>query len=353
MSSYCLVSIVKNEGHIIARLLTSVKDLVVDYCILDTGSTDDTINQIQSFQHVSGTIHHSLFINFEQSRNEALRLAREHSHADYLLLLDADMELIVNDIEHFKAFNKDGMYILQKLGPLEYYNVRIIKRNIPTFYVGVTHEYLDTLESDMVYTDPTIAFIIDQGDGGSKQNKLQRDRTLLEGAESTPRNTFYLAQTYRDLEHCDLAIETYKRVCEMNGWIEEINFSRYMLTLLYLNVKQDIDTAIYYAHLVEPPRPEPFYHICKYYRTQSNFPDAVKYLALARSAIQTQSTKPLFYDTRVPESWLPLEEYLLWHIIHNTHQDFTSLFKYLTDENKHNMSEDELVMIHQIYSVFH
>ena len=41
--------IVKNEGKIIERLLTSVLPIVDTYCICDTGSTDNTKEIIKNF----------------------------------------------------------------------------------------------------------------------------------------------------------------------------------------------------------------------------------------------------------------------------------------------------------------
>ena len=45
----CLNMIVKNESKIIRRLLESVAPYIDCYCICDTGSTDNTIEIIQTF----------------------------------------------------------------------------------------------------------------------------------------------------------------------------------------------------------------------------------------------------------------------------------------------------------------
>jgi glycosyltransferase involved in cell wall biosynthesis len=41
--------IVKNESRIIERLMLSVLPIVDSYCICDTGSTDNTIELIETF----------------------------------------------------------------------------------------------------------------------------------------------------------------------------------------------------------------------------------------------------------------------------------------------------------------
>ena len=45
----CLNMIVKNESKIIRRLMESVSSIIDCYCICDTGSTDDTIEIINTF----------------------------------------------------------------------------------------------------------------------------------------------------------------------------------------------------------------------------------------------------------------------------------------------------------------
>jgi glycosyltransferase involved in cell wall biosynthesis len=45
----CLNMIVKNEGTVITRLFESVLPYIDSYCICDTGSTDNTIEIIETF----------------------------------------------------------------------------------------------------------------------------------------------------------------------------------------------------------------------------------------------------------------------------------------------------------------
>ena len=86
-------------------MLKSVAPYISHYAIVDTGSTDDTIEKIQDFltaKGIEGTVRQTPFENFEQARNDALSLARGLNYQwDYLLLCDADMELSVDD-KNFK-----------------------------------------------------------------------------------------------------------------------------------------------------------------------------------------------------------------------------------------------------------
>ena len=96
----CLNMIVKNESKIIIRLLNSVVSLIDCYCICDTGSTDNTKELISSYfenKNIPGKIVEEPFKNFCHNRNFALTSCLGMS--DYILLMDADMVLEINNFE--------------------------------------------------------------------------------------------------------------------------------------------------------------------------------------------------------------------------------------------------------------
>src|SRR5687768_7620395 len=100
MTKVCLNMIVKNEMAIIERCLEAVAPHIDCYVICDTGSTDRTEETIERFFRnigVPGIIIRTTFCNFEQARNEALDAARASQlEFDYILLCDADMELVAH-----------------------------------------------------------------------------------------------------------------------------------------------------------------------------------------------------------------------------------------------------------------
>src|SRR5262249_1347 len=133
----CLNMIVKNEMANLERCLRSVADHVACWVIADTGSTDGTQDFIRSFfaaRNIPGELPSIPFYNFEQARNAAL----DHAYAsplayDYLLLADADMELVVEDFG-FRAKLGNACYdILQRAG-ISYWNPRIVRRDAGARY---------------------------------------------------------------------------------------------------------------------------------------------------------------------------------------------------------------------------
>lgn len=273
--------IVKNESRIIRRLLESVAGVIDSYCICDTGSTDNTVDIIESFfaeKGIPGKIVREPFVDFAHNRSFALKACESMTeNADYILLLDADMIFWKNSeytVEQFKRGLTDvAYYIFQGSDTFYYKNTRIVKNRTGIYYWGVTHEFVKTPEGTVYGAfDKMNVFINDIGDGGSKSDKFERDiRLLKKGLEDHPNNdryTFYLANSYRD--HGDYldAIETYKKRIAIGGWFEEVWHSHYSIGKCYQKLG-DITNAIHYwleAYQLFPKRIENLYEIISYYR---------------------------------------------------------------------------------------
>ena len=177
MTTLVLNMIVKNESCIIKRLLESVFNIIDSYCICDTGSTDNTAEIITNFfkeKNIPGKIVYEPFKNFEYNRNFALQSCI--GMGDYVLLLDADMQLKINNFDKEILKHYDAIYIYQETQKLIYKNIRIVKNNGLFCYKGVTHEYINCpTKSQFLQLNKENIFIIDIGDGGSKSDKYDRD----------------------------------------------------------------------------------------------------------------------------------------------------------------------------------
>ena len=277
----CLNMIVKNENKIITRLFDSVYKIIDSYCICDTGSTDNTIEMIESYfrnKNIPGKVVQEPFRDFGYNRTYALQQCESMENADYILLMDADMVLRVSDKFDLTKFKNrlsefDLHHIFQGSESFYYKNARIVKNRIGMKYWGVTHEYVQTLDGTTSNTfNIKDIFIMDVGDGGSKVDKFQRDIKLLCSAlEQTPDNdryTFYLANSYKDCGQYQNAIDTYKKRVKLGGWIEEIWYSYFAMGRCYKWLG-DMDHAItswLNAFSVFPERIENLYEIIHYYR---------------------------------------------------------------------------------------
>jgi glycosyltransferase involved in cell wall biosynthesis len=117
--SICLAMIVKDEEHILAQTLANLIQYIPisDYCISDTGSSDKTVEIIETFfaQHkIPGRVMHDTWVNFAHNRNLNLAHARQHSTSDYLFTFDADDAIIgsLPNLAGYMRANVSDIYTL-------------------------------------------------------------------------------------------------------------------------------------------------------------------------------------------------------------------------------------------------
>ena len=283
MAKLCLNMIVKNEADKILRCLESVAPYIDCYAIVDTGSTDETKKTIETFfaaKSIPGEVMHVPFVNFEQARNAGLKAARASPATfDYILLLDADMVLEVED-KHFKDNLTDVAYdVIQKAGGLSYFNRRLIRRDQTGEYVGVTHEYLNVPGGSLLHG----IYFIDHADGTNRKDKFKRDIKLLRAAlkkePTNERYMYYLAQSHRDAGNMELAANWYLARANAGGWDEEAWSARfnYAHCLNALGDKAGFIRELLAAYNQRPSRAETLYDLAKYYREAGQQPTSLLY----------------------------------------------------------------------------
>lgn len=102
--SLSLVMIVKNEEEYLERCLRSVDGIVDEIVIVDTGSTDRTIEIAKSFN--AKIIHHKWKDDFSEARNVSI----ENATGDWVMYLDGDEELTPESRELIKDLISDVTY---------------------------------------------------------------------------------------------------------------------------------------------------------------------------------------------------------------------------------------------------
>lgn len=133
--------IVKNEQAVLARCLGSVKDLVDEIVIVDTGSTDETIKIAKRYTNKVDFF--AWRDDFSAARNYAFSLAA----GDYLLWLDADDIVPATEAEKFPALRAllerdapDVVVCPYESGDLRYERERFLKRSARFVWEGRVHE---------------------------------------------------------------------------------------------------------------------------------------------------------------------------------------------------------------------
>lgn len=283
----CLNMIVKNESAILDRCLRSALPVIDYFVICDTGSTDRTVEVIEQFSSqtgVRGEIHRQPFVDFEASRNKALETCRQASATfDYILLLDADMELHVED-EAFAERLAEPAYMIRQTNSISYYNTRLVRRDCSARYVGFTHEYLATTPAAKRFEG---LWSYDHACGASRANKFERDIALLRKAlrrdPRDQRSLFYLAQSYLDLGRPEEAIDWYQKRIAAGGWEEETWYAMYRLAECHARLGNEArfrETCVR-AHQFRPTRSEPLHRLASYYRARGDYREAMTWCEAA------------------------------------------------------------------------
>ncbi|GAP07883.1 glycosyltransferase [Anaerolinea thermolimosa] len=110
--SISLVMIVKNEEAHLERCLDSVKDMVSEMIIVDTGSTDRTVEIARAYG--AKVYHFDWCDDFAAARNESLK----HATGEWLLMMDADNWLEPEDKNQLlwaAASGKADVYLCKQL----------------------------------------------------------------------------------------------------------------------------------------------------------------------------------------------------------------------------------------------
>ena len=116
MPTLSLCMITRNEGLLLENCLNSVKGLVDEIIIVDTGSTDNT-------KEIAGKFTGKIFDfewndDFAAARNESIK----HAASDWILILDADEELDENGKEKIKEAIRNPKAEIYSLPQLHYTN---------------------------------------------------------------------------------------------------------------------------------------------------------------------------------------------------------------------------------------
>lgn len=292
-----LLLMIKNESKIIERCIGRALEHVDAVCILDTGSTDDTVEICNKFLESSGKpfkVSVEPFKDFGYNRSVSFQKAQElckelewDAETTYAMAVDADM--IIKPSPEFKDYKLSvpGYRSIQTNGHLKYYNVRFMKCSYDWKCVGVTHEYWSGDPTDKIPFE--IFHIQDVNDGGCKSDKFERDiRLLTEDLKTDPTNGrthFYLAQSYKDSGKFEDAITHYKLRIKIGGWIEEVWYSHYQIAKCYELLKnvEKMEAWANKAFKFYSRRAEPIYYLTKYFREHSEHYKSYHYYLKGRN----------------------------------------------------------------------
>jgi len=309
-----LSMIVKDEAATIERTLVSVKPYVDRWVILDTGSSDGTIEVIRRVMAgVPGEVFEEPFIDFATSRNRALDVAG--TSTEFVMWLDADD--ILENGKALRAFlekergargpDREAYFARVDVG-IRFDSPRILRSTSGWRFRGVVHEVLvhpDRPPPKHRVPEVLIRHLPGHISAERSKKRWERDvgllATALAEAPKDTRAAFYLAMTLSWLGRHEEAEKAFERRIEMGGWREEIFESK--LALGRMGAARDlpwpeVEARYLDAFLWSPHRAEPLYAIALHYNELGQH--ALTYLFAKRGydlPLPTQDT--LFVDESV------------------------------------------------------
>lgn len=226
MGTISLCMIVKNEVDVLERCLISVKDLVDEIIIVDTGSTDDTEKIARKYtQHVFSF---QWIDDFSAARNFAFSKAS----MDYCMWLDADDVIEEQDKAGFldfkRALSPDTDIVMMRYNTgfdeagsptFWYYRERLIKNNRGYLWEGAVHEVI-TPSGNIVYSDLSVSHKkLHPGDPDRNLNIYKH--MLDEGRVLGARENYYYARELYYHGMFQEALEVFQRfLSSKDAWIE-------------------------------------------------------------------------------------------------------------------------------------
>lgn len=267
----CLAMIVRNEAATMPRLVASLGDLVDEWCIIDTGSDDGTPELVQRLLgHLPGRLEQRPWKDFGHNRTELVRLCRTLPGVTHLLLADADMTFAVSDeFRSALAAQTASRFLLRVVsGDHEFRMPYLVRNDVDWYYESPTHEYLaSSTPVESTYFDDLV--VIHHADGGTRGEKHERDRRLLEARiverPDDVRSVFYLARTLQYLGLDDEAIAMFERRNAMGQWDQERYICLREIGMIHAGAGRPAEASWAWQRAISlrPSRAEAYYRLGK------------------------------------------------------------------------------------------
>ncbi len=322
-TNICLNMIVKNEAKVLPRLFRSLHEYVDYYVIVDTGSTDETIELIAREMErygIDGEVHERPWVNFGVNRQQALELAVAADGGQWALFIDADEELGVSDTKFYEKLQPGVSYDLEKHhGNLRYAVPHLVDiREAQWRWEAPVHNYLVHVGGSnqrQLLKDPWIIYHPGQGaksQGVTPEEKYLRDARLLEEHlkehPDNARSQFYLAQSYRHAGKLQEAYEAYRKRASMKGWAEETFMAQLEVARVAVLLNEPEKTVLWEylaAHELRPARAEPLHDLARYFRERKNYAKAYLF---ARAGVLTPRPNDSLFVSQDVYDWRLLDE---------------------------------------------
>jgi len=287
-----LCMIVRDEEKSLPQCLNSVKDIVDQMVIVDTGSLDNTIQIARSFG--AEVYSYKWSDHFSEARNESIKYATR----DWILWLDADETLDPSSIPELKKIISDNN---------NFYNVKISSRNDHQnkviysdahrlFPNGLGIQFENRIHEQIYHSAINAGIkeviskihIIHEGYNLSEEEyhkKLRRNLPMLEKMVKEKKDYAYahytLAQNYSGLKEYDKAVKHFEIAIQSNTLDNSLTIDAFNVISQAYSFLGDWEKAKSYSKQsikLNPVQSGAYYMLFKCAENKHDYQQAVKYL---------------------------------------------------------------------------
>lgn len=245
--SACMI--VKNEEELLPQCLESIKDFVDEIIIVDTGSTDNTVEIAKSYG--AKVYHHPWENDFSKHRNQSI----SYASGEWIFIIDADEELMRGDGTKLRQAITDTSFDSVFITVISVYNkrtsqthhnsIRIFKNNGSIRYTGIVHNLLKGYTQSKIFPIRLMHYGYDL-DEKKKTQKFERTSGLLKAQisddPSNPMPHHYLGSCYLTHGMFELAAEESRKAIELAEKMNEKSslylWSHFIASSAYYNLQQ-------------------------------------------------------------------------------------------------------------------
>lgn len=297
MITISLCMIVKNEEDVLDRCLDSVKNIVDEIIIVDTGSKDKT-KEI-AYKYTDKVYDFKWTDDFSLARNFSFSKANK----DFILWLDADDVIEEKDRKEFiklkETLDKNTDVVMMKYNTsfdsegnviFSYYRERLLKNVHRDLWKGAVHEaiapYGITLHSNIAVTHRKLKV------SDPDRNLRIFEKMIKEGAELNPRELFYYSRELYYHEKYHEAIGMFQKFLSLkDGFLENKIDAARLLYKCYDKVGDDelAVESLFKSFKYDIPRAEVCCDLGYYFMTKSKYDQAIYWYNRALSCERKDS----------------------------------------------------------------